>query len=86
MEYVSFGEGEGDPSDSQPDNGLGQMSEKVQAMAQNIYVELETLVRAYGPESAQAITPILVRNDLIFFVIIRLVHSPSKMSLKFFKY
>ena len=60
MEYVSFGEGEGDPADG-TDNGLGQMSEKVQAMAQSIYLELETLVKTFGPASAQSITPILVR-------------------------
>jgi len=60
MEFVSYGEGEGDLSDG-PDNGLGQMSEKVQAMAQSIYMELETIVKRFGPESAQSITPILVR-------------------------
>ena len=60
MEYVSYGEGEGDSADS-GDNGLGQMSEKVQAMAQSIYCELETLVRKFGADSAQSLTPILVR-------------------------
>jgi hypothetical protein len=52
MEFVAFGEGEGEVTE-QGDNGLGQMSEKVQAMAQSVYIELEIMVRKFGQESAQ---------------------------------
>lgn len=60
MEFVAYGEGDGDVNEN-PDSGLGQMSEKVQAIAQSIYLELEGMVRKYGPEPAQTVTPFLVR-------------------------
>ena len=62
MEFVAYGEGEGDGSSSESmDTGLGQMSEKVQAIAQSLYIELEGMVRQFGPEPAQTVTPFLVR-------------------------
>jgi multidrug efflux pump subunit AcrA (membrane-fusion protein) len=60
MEFVAYGEGEGEGNDSM-DTGLGQMSEKVQAIAQSLYIELEGMVRQFGPEPAQTVTPFLVR-------------------------
>jgi hypothetical protein len=57
-EFVGYGTGEED-SIVVDDGGLGQMSERVQAMAQSLYTELETLVHTYGPDSAQSITPML---------------------------
>jgi len=62
MEFVGYGTGEDDSTQVDESNsGLGEMSERVQAMAQTIYEELEILVGRYGTESAQSITPILVR-------------------------
>ena len=57
-EFVGYGTGEED-SIVVEDQGLGQMSERVQAMAQCLYGKLEMLVNSYGPECAQSITPIL---------------------------
>ena len=62
MEFVGYGTGEDDSTQvDESGSGLGEMSERVQAMAQTIYEELEILVGRYGTESAQSITPILVR-------------------------
>ena len=60
-EFVGYGQGVDDQTASGQGEGLGQMSERVQAMAQTLYEQLEFLVSRYGVEAAQAITPMLVR-------------------------
>ena len=52
-EFVGVGQGVDDQLAHGGAGDLGQMSERVQAMAQTLYEQLETLVAHYGVESAQ---------------------------------
>ena len=52
-EFVGVGQGVDDQLAQGGAGDLGQMSERVQAMAQTLYEQLETLVAHYGVESAQ---------------------------------
>ena len=52
-EFVGVGQGVDDQLAQSGAGDLGQMSERVQAMAQTLYEQLETLVAHYGVESAQ---------------------------------
>ena len=55
-EFVGYGLGVEEAQvagGSSGSDNLGAMSERVQAMAQSLYEQLEVLVRRYGVESAQ---------------------------------